>query len=100
AVKYTLGGGTIRVRLELKDIHVRFEVIDSGLGIPKEQQDRLFQPFFRAVNARATQIEGTGLGLHLVKNIIEWHGVSMYFQNAQDDGSTFGFDLPAAVNLR
>jgi PAS domain S-box-containing protein len=94
AIKYTPDNGAVRVRLEQNADRVIFEVKDNGLGIPEDQQERLFQPFFRASNAKASDIEGTGLGLHLVKNIIERHGGKMRFQSVLDQGSLFGFDLP------
>ena len=70
------------------------EVEDTGLGVPEDQQARLFQPFFRASNVRSSQIEGTGLGLHLVKNIIERHGGLMRYESSSGKGSTFGFEIP------
>ncbi len=94
AIKYTPGGGTVTVRLEPFERSVVVEVEDTGLGVPEEQQARLFQPFFRASNARASKIEGTGLGLHLVKNIIERHGGIMRFRSAPGAGSVFGFEMP------
>ncbi len=94
AIKYTPDGGSIDVRLFAGEDIVSFEVADTGLGIPEEQQGRLFQPFFRAENAKASKIEGTGLGLNLVKNIVERHGGEMYFKSQLNQGSTFGFKLP------
>jgi len=94
AVKYTPNGGSVTIELKTVGERAVFEVRDTGLGIAEEEHARLFQPFFRASNARASNIEGTGLGLHLVKNIIERHGGKMRFQSALGKGSTFGFELP------
>lgn len=94
AIKYTPASGTVRVRLRRDGNHAVFDVEDTGLGIPEDQQGRLFQPFFRASNAKQSQIEGTGLGLHLVKNIIERHGGRMRFKSVLGQGSRFGFELP------
>jgi signal transduction histidine kinase len=94
AIKYTPAGGSVMVRLAMNGKHAVFDVEDTGLGIPEDQQGRIFQPFFRASNARLSQIEGTGLGLHLVKNIIERHGGRMRFTSVQGQGSHFGFELP------
>ena len=94
AIKYTPDAGSVTVSLEMDADLVIFEVQDTGLGIPQDQQEHLFQPFFRASNAKASAIEGTGLGLHLVKNIIERHGGKMRFKSTLGAGSTFGFELP------
>ncbi|MCB9454252.1 MAG: PAS domain S-box protein [Anaerolineaceae bacterium] len=94
AIKYTPIGGSVTISLEAKEGQAIFEVKDTGYGIPEALQGRLFQPFFRAKTAETRSIEGTGLGLHLVKNIIERHGGQMRFQSAYGKGSTFGFDLP------
>jgi PAS domain S-box-containing protein len=97
AIKYTPVNGTIAVRLRVEDAaqkKVIFEVEDSGIGVPAEQQASLFQPFFRARMSETTQIDGTGLGLHLVKNIVERHQGQMRFHSEYGHGSTFGFELP------
>ena len=97
AVKYTRSAGRIDIRLQLADQIVIFEVEDNGYGIRPEQQTRLFQPFYRARTSETADIEGTGLGLHLVKNIIERHNGAMQFQSVHGQGSTFGFTLPLAT---
>jgi PAS domain S-box-containing protein len=94
AIKYTPTGGRIEVSMLLNDRNVVFEVIDNGYGVPEDQQRQLFQPFFRAQSEETRTIEGTGLGLHLVKNIIESHKGSMIFHSVYGQGSTFGFELP------
>ena len=94
AIKYTLEGGAVRVKLGEKNGMIAFEVQDTGIGVPEDQQARLFQPFFRAASVETARIEGTGLGLHLVKNIIERHGGRMHFESVYRQGSTFGFELP------
>lgn len=96
ALKYTPGGGKVWVGLRAESNRAILEVRDTGFGIPEAQQDRLFQPFFRVKTAETRAIEGTGLGLHLVKNIIERHGGRMRFQSVYGKGSTFGFELPLA----
>jgi signal transduction histidine kinase len=94
AIKYTPDEGRVQVRLKQEDGTALFEVEDSGYGIPKEHQARLFEPFFRAKSDETREIEGTGLGLHLVKNIVERHHGQMGFQSEYGKGSTFGFRLP------
>jgi len=96
AVKYTPNNGNIEVKLEQHDTVARFEVTDSGYGIPDDQQDKMFQPFFRAQMAETKFIEGTGLGLYLVKRIIERNKGVIIFRSKYGVGSTFGFELPLA----
>ncbi len=95
AIKYTHESGTIQVRLTANGI---FEVEDSGYGIPENQQHGLFSPFFRASSPETREIEGTGLGLHLVKRIIERHGGQMHFHSEYGKGSIFGFRLDPESN--
>ncbi len=97
AIKYTPDGGTVTLRADCSDGLVRIRVKDTGIGIREDQQTKLFQPFYRVQSEETARIEGTGLGLHLVKNIIERHRGSVYFDSVQGQGSIFGFDLPAAT---
>jgi signal transduction histidine kinase len=96
AVKYTPGGGSIRVRTRLNQAEVLFEVEDTGYGIPEDQQRDLFKPFSRVKLPETREIKGTGLGLHLVKGIVERHNGKMIFKSVYGKGSTFGFTIPAA----
>ena len=84
------------VRLRRNGKAAIFKVLDTGYGIPADQQERLFQPFFRARSREVENIDGTGLGLHLVKNIITRHEGEMLFDSIYGQGSTFGFHLPLA----
>lgn len=94
AVKYTPMSGRIDVKLVQENERVIFEVVDTGFGIPEDQHTKLFQPFFRVKNRETKNIEGTGLGLHLVKNIVERNGGTLRFESVHGKGSTFGFELP------
>lgn len=93
AIKYTPDGKSIRVSLKQERDRLIFQVVDNGYGIKEAQQGRLFQPFFRARTQETRHIEGTGLGLHLVKNIVERHEGEMIFHSVYGEGSTFGFEL-------
>ncbi len=97
ALKYTPAGGKVAVLFHVTEQHAVLEVSDTGYGIPEEMQARLFQPFFRARSHETRHIEGTGLGLHLVKNIIERHNGRLYVHSVYGEGSTFGFELPLAA---
>jgi PAS domain S-box-containing protein len=94
AIKYTPNEGKITVQLKEENDYAVFRVVDTGYGIPADQQAGLFQPFYRAASDETANIEGTGLGLHLVKNIITRHGGRMIFESEYGKGSTFGFRLP------
>lgn len=96
AIKYTPEGGSVTVRLMDSGEHAFIDVIDTGFGIPEEQQERLFQPFYRVESEATTDIEGVGLGLHLVKNIIQRHGGEVEFKSTYGQGSTFSITLPLA----
>ncbi len=96
AIKYTPSGGAVQVHVNANGDRAYLEVIDTGYGIPEDQQKRLFQPFFRARSSESAEIEGTGLGLHLVRNIITRHDGEMLFSSVYGQGSTFGFTLPLA----
>ncbi|MFZ4828770.1 MAG: ATP-binding protein [Phototrophicaceae bacterium] len=95
AIKYTPEEGTIEISLEYDGDAAIFEAIDTGYGIPLEMQSRMFQPFYRVQTKETHQIEGTGLGLHLVKRIVERHHGRMIFRSTYGVGSTFGFQIPA-----
>jgi PAS domain S-box-containing protein len=94
AIKYTPREGEIEVDLWIEDNTAKVRVRDTGYGIPEDQQARLFSPFFRAKTNETRMIEGTGLGLHLVKNIINRHDGEMIFESVYGKGSRFGFNIP------
>lgn len=96
AVKYTGQGGKITVRAYQDNNRVHFVVEDTGIGIPAEMLPRLFNTFFRARQAGTEDIEGRGLGLSLVKTIIERHKGEVWVESTVGVGSRFGFWLPIA----
>jgi len=96
AIKYTPSGGKVRVSLAgEKDHRVRFEVSDTGIGIPEEDIPRLFTEFFRAENAKAQTEEGTGLGLVIVKETLDFLGGSISVKSKVGEGTTLTCLLPS-----
>jgi signal transduction histidine kinase len=94
AIYYSHPKSTILIKLEkVKDTAV-LTVIDSGIGVPKDEQVHLFNKFFRAKNARKQRPDGTGVGLYLARRVITAHSGSIIFSSKEGKGSTFGFRLP------
>jgi len=96
AIKYTPSGGKITVSLKhLKDKkEAELQVQDTGVGIPKDQQERVFTKFFRAANVMRLDTGGSGLGLFISKNIVEAHGGRIRFESEEGKGTTFYLSLP------
>lgn len=100
AVKYTPEAGTVAVGLRSEGGKVIGEVRDTGIGIPSNDQPHLFTEFFRAKNARELGIYGTGLGLVIVKRIVEGAKGSLKVMSEVGCGTTFTFTLPAVAATR
>lgn len=94
AMKYSPDGANVTVTLKQEGGFAVFTVVDTGYGIPMDMQARLFQPFYRAKTKETRHVSGTGLGLHLVKNIVTRHKGEIIFHSIQGEGSTFGFRIP------
>jgi signal transduction histidine kinase len=94
AVKYNNQGGFVKLAIAKKKKEVIVSVKDAGYGIPKNVQAKIFTKMFRADNVKAKDTTGTGLGLYMVKSIIEQSGGKVWFESEEDKGSTFYFTLP------
>jgi PAS domain S-box-containing protein len=95
ALKYTPSGGDISIRIDCEtDRRVRWTITDSGIGIPKSALGRLFEKFYRAENVHTVETEGTGLGLYLVRLIIERLAGEVWCESEEGRGSMFIFTLP------
>lgn len=94
AIKYTPEGKSVRLEATCHDDHIRLDFTDTGIGIPAEEVDNVFDEFFRATNARESEKDGTGLGLSIVKQIIERHGGTISVRSRENEGSTFTVTLP------
>ncbi len=100
AVKYTAPGGAVVVSLRADGQHIIGRVSDTGIGIPPEARDRLFTEFFRADNAKALALRGTGLGLVIVKQAIENAGGQIWVESELGRGTTFTFTIPIAPEVK
>ena len=92
AIKYT-DEGSIEILLDEEKKLVKISVKDTGIGIPEEDLNRIFERFYRVDKARSRAVGGTGLGLAIVKHIIEAHNSKIIVQSKQGEGSTFSFKL-------
>lgn len=97
AVKYTPSAGEIRIRLRREEGQAIWSVRDNGIGIPNSEIGKLFEKFYRASNALAVETEGTGLGLYLVRLILERFGGKIRCESAENAGSTFTIALPGVA---
>jgi signal transduction histidine kinase len=96
AVKFTPDGGRVDVRASEGDGQVLVEVADTGIGIPAEAKDRIFERFYRAHQPGTEHISGSGLGLSLAKAIVDAHGGEIQVESEAGVGSTFRVILPVA----
>ncbi len=94
AIKYSPKGGEVRVRLRREEANLRIDVRDQGVGIPREHQPKIFEAFYRVDTSYTAEIPGTGLGLVIVKAIVEHHGGSVSFESDVGKGTTFTVLLP------
>jgi signal transduction histidine kinase len=105
AVRYTPAQGSITIWAALADLedcqdgrqeHVVVSVRDTGVGIPSEEQQRIFEKFYRADNPLSVEAGGTGVGLAIVRSLVEAHGGRVWVESEPGAGSTFSFTVPAS----
>ncbi len=94
AIKYAPDGGEIRVSARVENNHVVVAVQDQGVGIPYEEQNSVFDRFYRVDSSLRRSTQGVGLGLYLVRAIVKAHGGDVWLQSLPGAGSTFYFSLP------
>ncbi len=94
AVKYTKEGGTIDISNIVTNKEIRIAISDTGIGIRKEDLDKVFDEFYRSKNARDIEGDGTGLGLPIVRNIIDKYGGNIEVQSTLGEGTTVTISLP------
>lgn len=96
AAKYTLPGGKITIGAQHIDDEVVFSVTDTGIGIKKEDQKRIFQRYYRTEDVQLRDIPGTGLGLYITKRLVELQQGRIWFESTYNQGTTFFFSLSIA----
>ncbi len=96
AVKYTPGGGRVTVTVYKSGEDVRIKVSDTGIGIAEEDLQRIFDKFYRIRSETTKNIAGSGLGLSIVKRVVDLHKGTIHVESVEDKGTTFIVSLPAA----
>ena len=94
AIKYTPEGGNVYLSIQQVDNNYVLKVKDTGYGIPIEQQSQIFTKLFRADNIKTKHTEGTGLGLYIVKSILDTVGGKISFKSKEEEGTEFIVEIP------
>lgn len=97
AIRYTASGGAITVSLAKEASQIVLKVCDTGCGIPKSEQGMIFQKSFRAKNAKQISADGHGLGLYMVKEVVDKIGAKISFVSEEHKGTTFSVSFPAVI---
>jgi signal transduction histidine kinase len=99
AIKYSPGAGTIEVTLEAVDTNVRFAIRDSGPGIPKSEQQRIFERFYRLPPEATRGVRGTGLGLYICQELVQRVDGHIWVESDGSSGSTFVVEIPQEATV-
>jgi two-component system phosphate regulon sensor histidine kinase PhoR len=94
ALKFTRPGGSVQLTVKMEGEFIRFEVRDTGVGIPEEDLARIFERFYKTDRARSSG--GTGLGLSIARHLVEAHGGRIWAESREGAGSRFYFTVPLA----
>ena len=94
AIKYTPRGGEIFVNLDLSDAYVYIKVKDNGIGIPKEKLNSIFEKFVRIDETLSRENEGSGIGLSIVKSLVDMLNGNIYIESKVNEGSEFTIEIP------
>lgn len=97
AIKYSNNNTSIKINISKKLDLFAVEVIDKGIGIPKSQQSQIFSRLFRAENAKKYQPDGNGLGLYIVKKLVDLMNGNIWFESKENQGTKFFIELPIAI---
>ena len=99
AIKYSYSKGIISIVIEQNDSYVILKVRDKGIGIPPDEQERIFERFYRVDKSRSREVGGTGLGLSIVKHAVIIHNGSIRLNSTPGEGSEFIITLPKEGSL-
>jgi two-component system phosphate regulon sensor histidine kinase PhoR len=94
AIKYNREGGSVTVSVKNEEHQVQLSVVDTGIGIPVEHQERIFERFYRVDKSHSKEIGGTGLGLSIVKHAARLHDASINVNSVVDGGTTIVVGFP------
>ena len=97
-IKYNVAGGWVKVSLDADHNYFYVTVSDSGIGIPEEYQDKIFERFYRVDKARSRETGGTGLGLAITKNIVLMHEGGIKVKSREEEGTVFTVRIPLSLD--
>ena len=98
AIRYTRPGGSVSISAESNEAGVSISVADTGIGIPEDEQARIFERFYRVDKGRSRESGGTGLGLSIVKHLVEAHGGKIIVESTPGEGSKFEIRIPSRLS--